>query len=195
MISLEQEIKQYFTKNNISFDDHSSSLKLLDFGFGDRESKRYFSFDAKEKCEPYQIKNWRQAKIPEKHLFILDDLAARKILIFAPNSGLVVRDNIHKSYHLFTIVDLFLMPKLRVNRQINRQVQTLKGKWLIDLRHGLHCQSLPDVFQAIESYLDDRENIFTNTLKCYGEYYGEPINRDGTTRIPKYWDKDYDRTR
>ena len=128
MISLEQEIKQYFTEHNIAFDDYSSSLKLPDFGYGDRNSKRYFFFDAKEKCEPYRIKNWPQAKMPEKNLFILDDLAARKILAFAPNSGLVVRDDKHNSYHLFTVVDLFLMPKIRANRKINRQIETLKGK-------------------------------------------------------------------
>ena len=195
MISLEQEIRQYFNERKIAFDDHSNSLKLLDFGYGNRDSKRYFCFDAKEKCEPYQIKNWRQAKIPEKHLFILDDLAARKILAFAPNSGLVIRDNIHNSYYLYTIVDLFLMPKIRVNRKISRQIQTFKGKWLIDLRHGIRRNSLLDIFQSIEHYLDERENIFISTLECFGNYHGEAIRSDGITRIPKYWDKDYDRTR
>ncbi len=195
MISLEQEIKQYFNENEIVFDDYSNSLKFLDFGYGDRKSKRYFFFDAKEKCEPYQIKNWPQANIPEKHLFILDDLAARKILAFAPNSGIVVRNNMHGLYYLFTIIDFFLMPKIRVNRKINRQIQTLKGKWLIDLRNGAHCGDLVTVFQHIEHYLDERENIYTNTLECYGQYRGEKIGQGGITRVPKYWPKDYDRTR
>lgn len=195
MISLEQEIKHYFNEQNIPFDDNSNSLKLPDFGYGDRKSKRYFYFDAKEKCEPYKITNWPQAKIPEKYLFILDDLAARKILAFAPNSGLVVREDNYNSYHLFTVVDLFLMPKIRANRKINRQIETFKGKWLIDLRNGVYCAELSTVFQKIDHYLDERENIYMNILECYGEYHGEKIDRGGITRVPKYWPKDYDRTR
>ena len=66
-------------------------LSQLDFGFGDRAAERYFAFDVKEKRQPYRLDNWKTI-IPEPHFFILDDLACRKILLYSPNAGLLVRD-------------------------------------------------------------------------------------------------------
>ncbi len=90
MQSFEQEIKAYFVQNQIQYEDNSKSLTKFDFSFGDREKKTYFSFDVKEKRQHYNIKNWQEFEIPEPYLFIIDDLAAQKILAFAPNSGLWV---------------------------------------------------------------------------------------------------------
>lgn len=198
MPSLEQEIKDYFTERDIPFHDHSfddQRFLWLDFGFGDLKKKRYFRFDAKEKRRRYNTKNWPDVGIPEQHLFIVDDLAARKILAIAPNSGMVVRDNTRQSYYLFTVVDLFLMPKVRVNRPIHNQKQGLKGKWLVDLRNGQRFNALPPVFDAIEVYLDERQAIFGKQLDCFGDYVGENIRRGGITRRPEHWVTDVNETR
>lgn len=198
MPSLEQEIKTYFTANGIPFHDHSfdeQRFQRLDFGFGDRSEKRYFSFDAKEKRRRYNLSNWPDVGIPEQALFIIDDLAARKILMFAPNSGLIIRDNTTRRYYLFTVVDLYLMPKVRVNRPIQQRQQALKGKWLIDLRNGRRFSTLAEVFEAIDAYLDQREAIFGKELACFGEYVGEDIAQGGITRRPEHWQTDVKATR
>ncbi|HEX9974184.1 MAG TPA: hypothetical protein VGD14_19095 [bacterium] len=195
MPSLESEFKLYFKQHQIPYEDHSSSLKKLDFSFGDPKAKTYFCFDVKEKRQHYTKQNWQQVDIPEQYLFILDDLSARKILAYAPNSGLVIRDNVHQKYYFFTVVDLYLMPKKRVNRVIKKQVETQKGKWLIDLRNGRTCTNLLEIFEAIESYLKDRENIFLHTLDCYGKYFGEEIGQGGIPRKPAHWEVDVKETR
>lgn len=195
MPSLEREFKFYFKQHQIPYEDHTTSLKKLDFNFGDPKAKTFFCFDVKEKRQRYTKQHWQQLEIPEPHLFILDDLAARKILVFAPNSGLVIRDNVQQKYYFYSVVDLFLMPKIRVNRVIKKQVEARKGKWLIDLRNGRAGDNLSRIFEAIDSYLKDRENIFLHTLECYGNYYGEEIGQGGITRQPGHWDIDVKGTR
>ncbi len=193
-VSLEEEIRRYFEGQGMEFDDRSHSFVQLDFGFGDLFQNRYFVFDAKEKRQPYNPRNWPTA-IPEPHLFILDDLAARKILLHAPNAGLVVRDTPNQRYVFFSVVDLFLMPKQRVNRPIHRREGASKGKWLVDLRNGQASPHLPGVFTAIQAYLDQREAIFHRILTCYGEYQGEAIGSGGTVRRPDHWEQDVGATR
>jgi len=194
--SFEQELKQYFREHRIAFDDNSASFKKLDFAFGDREAKRRFYFDAKEKRQRYARQNWSAADhIPGDHLFIMDDLAARKILAYAPNSGLVIRDNICRKYFFFSVVDLYLMPRKRVNREIRKNVNGFKGKWLIDLRNGQCCDTVAEIFAAIETYLNRREDIFLNILECYGKYSGEEIPAAGITRRPEHWSVDVRETR
>jgi len=195
MLSLEQEIRHYFQQAQINFDDNSGSYHLLDFAFGDRTKKQYFAFDVKEKCDPYQLRNWPKVEIPEKYLFILDDLAARKILAFAPNSGLVIRDNFYKIYYFFSVVTLYLMPKTRVNRKIEKNVLAYKGKWLIDLRNGQQYDKIDALFIGINTFLAERENIFLKKLECYGCFYGEHIVDGGIVREPKHWRIDVQKTR
>lgn len=194
MLSLEQEIRTLFHLHRVAYDDHSDSFVHLDFGFGDRTAKRYFAFDAKEKRQSYAMQNW-QTPIPEAHLFILDDLACRKILLFAPNAGLLVRDTPQQRYLFFSVVDLFLMPKSRVNRPIRRNQAVQKGKWLIDLRNGYILPRLDDLFTAIDGYLDQRKAIFHKIHECYGDYVGEEIGTGGVERRPEHWDIDFGATR
>ena len=198
MISLEQEILDFFRQQGIAFHQHvqgDQRFVRLDFGFGDLAAHRYFSFDAKEKRQRYALSNWPKTDIPEEHLFILDDLAARKVLAFAPNSGLVVRDNGRGHYFLFTVVDLYLMPKQRLNRTIEKDVRSLKGKWLVDLRNGQVGASMADIFASINTYLDTRPAIFQDNHACYGSYVGETVGTGGITRRPEHWDKDVSETR
>ncbi len=198
MLSLEQEIRQYLRRQSRPFYDFSRGeerFKRLDFALGDAECGRQFHFDAKEKRRHYNLHNWPPTSIPEAELFILDDLAARKILLFAPYAGLLVRDHLHSRYVLFTVVDLFLMPKQRLNRPIQHHRRALKGKWLIDLRNGLNGSTLAEMFAAIERYLDLQEEVFFKELACFGQYEGETIARGGIVRRPWHWQHDVQQTR
>ena len=202
--SLEQEIKDFFAQHRVDYDDRSRSFTRLDFGYGDEFTNRYFAFDAKEKRQRYNPRNW-PTDIPEAHLFIIDDLAARKILIHAPNAGLLVRDTSQETpaYYFYSVVDLFLMPKQRVNRTIRSQrkstgaeeAEELKGKWLIDLRNAHASPDLRGAFVHIKHYLDQREAIFHEILACHGDFVGEEIGSGGITRQGKHWQVDVSETR
>lgn len=179
----------------MQYRDNSSSFKRLDFSIQVNE-KIIFYFDAKEKRQHYNLRNWNiPSKEAEEHTFIIDDLAARKILAYAPYSGMIVRDNLRGGYYFFSVLDLFLMPKKRVNRPIKKEKQALKGKWIIDLRNGSRCESMEDCWQCILKYIEKREDLFLNILECYGNYTGEQIDQSGELRRPEHWDTDVKETR
>lgn len=185
MVSLEQEIKDHFKPYLII--DNTSSYKDLDF------QHNGMALDAKEKRQKYNTNNWN-TDIPEEHLFIIDDLAARKVLLKAPKSGLIVRDNVTGKYYLFSVLDLFSMPKQRANRRIEKSSPALKGKWLIDLRNGFKADSLSTIFEAIDLYIHTMDASYSK-LECHGDYHDEDIGVGGTTRTAGYWKTDYESTR
>lgn len=195
MKSFEQEIKEFLQLRQLHYRDNSSSFKRLDFSV-QLDDKIIFYFDAKEKRQHYNLQNWDiPSKETEEHTFIMDDLAARKILAYAPYSGMIVRDNLRGGYFFFSVLDLFLMPKKRVNRPIHKEKHALKGKWIIDLRNGSRCESLNDCWQCILLYISKREDLFLNILECLGHYSGEQIGQSGEVRRPEYWNTDVSNTR
>lgn len=194
MQSFEQEIKAFFQQNKLEFKDNSSSFKRLDFSV-QLDEKWTFHFDAKEKRQTYNLRNWDLTAASEPHTFIIDDLAARKILAYAPYTGMVVRDNLLGGYYFFSILDLFLMPKNRVNRPIHKEKKAVKGKWIIDLRNGRKCNDMGQVVQAFRQFIDRREDVFINHLPCFGNYQGEQIGQLGEVRKPEHWNIDVSETR
>ncbi len=194
MQSFEQEIKAFLKKNNLEYKDNSSSFKRLDFSVK-LDEQWQFHFDAKEKRQHYNISNWQLHKDQEQHTFIMDDLAARKILAYAPYSGMVIRDNLLGGYYFYSVLDLFLMPKTRVNRPIHKEQEGLKGKWIIDFRNGHKCNSMDEVLALFRRFIEKREDIFINILECFGHYQGENIGQRGEVRKPEYWNIDVKETR
>ncbi|MCC6298291.1 MAG: hypothetical protein IT314_03260 [Anaerolineales bacterium] len=192
--SFEQEIKQYFAKEGIKFEDASASYKRLDFTIFDKHNQPSFHLDVKEKRQKYNLKNWA-AFAPEPDLFVLDDLTVRKCLAHAPNSGVLIRDNLREKYFFLSILDLALMPRLRVNRPINRNHLEVKGKWLINLCNAKSAASLERAVYLIRYYLRDMDEYLFDTLACYGAYVDETIETGGNVRKAKYWDKDVKATR
>ncbi len=194
MQSFEQEIKAFLQSKKLEYKDNSSSFKRLDFSVRLDETWT-FHFDAKEKRQQYNLFNWKLTAEQEPHTFIIDDLAARKILAFGPYSGMVVRDNLLGGYFFFSVLDLFLMPKTRVNRPIEKNAKAMKGKWVIDLRSGKKCASMDEVLQIFHHYIAKREDLFLNILDCFGNYQGEDIGERGEVRRPEYWETDVKATR
>ena len=175
MRSLKEEITSYFTLHDIPFKDNLSSNKRLDFSIK-LKNKWTFHFDALEKKEAYDIKHWKLTKEEETFKFIFDDLAARKILAYAPYAGLIVHNIPANNYCFFTVLDLYLMPKIRVNQPVFDHKKLLKGKWIIDFRNGLKCQSFDEAVKLLEKYIDKREDLFANSMACYRNYVGEVID-------------------
>lgn len=194
MQSFEQEIKSFLLSRQLEYKDNSSSFKRLDFSV-QLDTNWTFHFDAKEKRQQYNLRSWQLTAEQEPHAFIMDDLAARKILAYGPYSGMVIRDNLLGGYYFFSVLDMFLMPKLRVNRPIEKNAKALKGKWLIDLRNGQKCDSMSGVLDLFKLYIAKREDFFLNILECYGDYQGENIGERGEVRKPAYWDIDVKETR
>lgn len=104
----------------------------------------------------------------------------------APKSGILIRDNIRERYFFFSVVDLALVPRKRVNRPINRNQPDIKGKWLINLRNGKETQSLDTAISHIRHYLLDLGTVLFETLECYGNYVDENIEVGGIVRNPSH---------
>lgn len=96
--SFEMELNNDFSSKKIMFADHCISMDRLDFDLFGKNKKLSFSFDAKEKRQNYNLSNWPKFDVPQEHVFIIDDLAARKILKESPDSGLIIRDNLNFRY-------------------------------------------------------------------------------------------------
>ncbi len=133
--------------------------------------------------------------VPEVDLFILDDLTVRKCIGHAPRCGVLVRDSARSRYCFFSVVDLALMPRERVNRTIDNRKRTLKGKWLINLNDGLLSDSLEGAFEHIRAYLRNLDEILFERLECHGQYAGETVALAGITREPHHWTSDVRDTR
>jgi hypothetical protein len=185
---LEQEIKTFLTSQRISFEDGTRSNTALDFYL----PRHKIFFDAKEKAQPFSMKNWTEAPTTQEHLFIIDDLAARKLLRHAPLSFCLIKDSSLSPtmYYSYSIVDLFCMPKRRVKRPIENIVKAFKGKWLLDLRDAAAFADLPDAVQYMLTYENKFPLIFSEHIDCWGKYPSENIKSSGSTRRPEHWKKD-----
>lgn len=196
MYSFEQELKDFFSLNNIDYSDNSSSYKLLDFTLNNFAcptiKRRTLFLEVKEKRQTYNTQSWSEiSKDEEPFSFILDDLSSRKILAYAPCSGLLIRDNIDNNYYWFSVLDLYLMPKKRVNRPIKKNNhQQYKGKWIIDLRNAAKSSTLDDIFLEIKKHIDNQDFNYLKKLECYGTFHGENILEQGIVRKANHWDID-----
>jgi hypothetical protein len=190
--SFQQEIRDLLANRHIRFEDHSESYREFDFVIA--FSGAIFHLDVKEKIQKYQTANWPKI-LPESEMFILDDLSVRKCLAYAPNSGILICDNLNGQYYFFSVVDLALMPRTRVNRPIHKNQQGQKGKWVISLNNGKRFNSSEDAIVYLNRFIGEMDTILFNALECYGSYANEKVNEAGTPRKPAHWDVDVNLTK
>jgi len=195
--SLEQEVKRFLNEKKVSFEDNSASYTHLDFVILFK-GEPYFYLEVKEKRRRYNAKNWPPFA-EEVDLFIIDDLTVRKCLAHAPRSGVLVRDsgrdNGQDAYFFFSVIDLALMPRLRVNREIRRKASGVKGKWLINLRNGVRAGNIEGAFAALRAYVEKLDDDLFTATECHGDYVGEEVAVGGTVRKSFYWNRDVQSTR
>jgi len=195
-ISFEQEVKQHLDKTKSDYTNNCNSHKLLDFTLQKFMNEKAFCLDVKEKRQKINTSNWPSvAADAEQHKFIVDDLAVRKTLAYSPYSGILVRDNLYSKYYWFSVIDLSLMPKIRINRPIEKNSLQYKGKWIIDFRNAKGSNSLENIMETIKDYANTVIDICTDLLPCYGEYVNENIGIEGEIRKPGHWDIDVKQTR
>ena len=106
-----------------------------------------------------------------------------------------MRDSARSRYFFFSVIDLAMMPRERVNRAIDNRKKTLKGKWLININDGLLADNLEDAFEHIRTYLRTLDEILFERLECHGQYAGESVVLAGVTRQPRHWKSDVRDTR
>lgn len=184
----EHDVKTYLMDRGEQFADGTSSHTSLDFHL----TRRNIHLDVKEKCQKFSMSNWREASMPQENLFIIDDLAVRKLLLHAPNSFIIIRDSSldPAMHYVYSIVDFLCMPKKRCRRTISKTITTVKGKWLIDLRDAAAFDTLDEAMHYILHYAEKHRAIFETHLDCWGNYRSEKIGRGGTTRVAKHWKED-----
>jgi hypothetical protein len=184
----EIDIKEHLVARGEPFTDATASPSCLDFHL----TRRNIYLDAKEKIQKFSMRNWSEAQMPQEHLFIVDDLAVRKLLLHAPNSFSIIRDSsiTPPMHYVYSIVDFLCMPKKRCRRTISKTVTTSKGKWLIDLRDAAAFETLEDALNYVVQYAGKHKAIFETHIDCWGSYRSERIGRGGATRRARHWTED-----
>lgn len=156
--------------------DSTDSFDEVDFELGCR-GRRLF-LEVKEKKQKYR-EAWVEAAgtpLAESDLFILDELAARKIVLRAPRAYLITHDLPNERFSVFGALELITIPKARVNRSIDGGVATFKGKWLIDLRHGQSFDNLEESLAFLKRRSAGEEDYW-GALACHGRYENERLDR------------------
>ena len=184
----EQDIKMLLAARHEDFVDQTASHTAIDFHL----PRRAICIDVKEKRQKFSTRNWAGALPPQEHLFIVDDLAVRKLLLHAPDSFCLIRDSSARSvmHYVYSIVDFLCIPKQRSRRPIERSVRALKGKWLVDLRDAAAFEKLGEALDYILRYPRKRKEIFERHIDCWGKYHTEVILTAGATRTAHYWKED-----
>ncbi|MCP4957704.1 MAG: hypothetical protein GY925_00390 [Actinomycetia bacterium] len=114
--------------------------------------------ELKAKWQPYRGWGHHRPDVDQADLFILDELALRRIVTDGTNSHLLIYDHPMRRWVIFGVADLILAPKARIARQLQGRRPTTKGKVLIDLRDGLQAgQDLPTVITRLGAAINDTD--------------------------------------
>lgn len=190
-MSLESTVRNFLSKNNIQYVDYSDSGDKPDFLI--KLGNVDFYLEVKEKRQHTKMANWPNIGVRESDVFILDELTARRLLLYSPNAGVLVYSHPTKTLTFFDVLTLWLSPKRRVNRVIN-QYGTMKGKWMMNMQNGQPCGSLTEAIRHIQNYTK-HQHCWLDETACIGEYAGEIIPTGGEIRTRQQRAYDYSVTR
>lgn len=133
----------------------TSSTERLDFqllGPGER----LVELELKSKRQPYQGWSCHRPNVPEEDLFILDELALRRIVEAGRYAFLLVNDMPKRRWCLWSAADLVLTSKARVARKLVTDQVRDKGKLLLDLTEQTTISSrLEHAVRAVAEMVSD----------------------------------------
>ena len=185
MRSLQQEVREYLTRRRIEYLDNTTSFKALDFTL-QREGRGPLRIGGQGETAVLSRRPLADIDSGTRPLHSgRSDRAQMPGLCAA--SGVLVRDNCRSRYGFFSVIDLALMPRERVNREIDRGTKALKGKWMIDLNNSALANSLDGVFDHIRRYLVEMDSALSESLPCLAHTWGRPSKPRGKTRRPRHW--------
>jgi len=192
MISFEREIRNYLKQHNIDYEDFCDSFSEPDFKVIGNTTDVWM--EVKEKRQKYSADKWPLMDIPETSAFILDELTARKLFNFGSTAVLFVRDNTTGLYYFSDPLALFLMPRVRAERNHNG---FMKGKWVLDLRNFYGSERLHDLFVFTRDWLQDYPGLVGRNAAIYrNDFVGENrITEAGTPRTEQQKEHDVEATR
>lgn len=177
--AFEDEVKAGLAALGWEFEDETAAHDRPDITFLRRVRGNTVraALELKEKRQPYRLRWAELAGVPEPELLVLDEVSARKLLARAPRAFLLFRDATRSDQPLvlYTVIDLFCMPKVRVRREIALHEQRGKAKWLLDRRHGRACADLNAAFAAMATYLDRDMLAQLRALEAHGDFVGERV--------------------
>lgn len=175
----EEEVKAVLNRMRWRFQDFTSSHDLPDLVLAHTAGNQRVNvaLELKEKRQRYRPRWGELARLPESDVFALDEVAARKLLPFAPYAFLLYHDATGRGrpYVLYSIIDLMCAPKVRVQRPINLHEERLKAKWLLNRRHGRPFNSLNDTLPELLAYVGDELTNDLHGLGVHGRYDGEIV--------------------
>jgi len=128
----------------------TASFDRLDFQLL-APGERLVELEVKAKHQPLSP-GWRQLRpdVDAPDLFVLDELALRKILDAGRYAFLVVRDIPAARWCLWSAGDLLVASRVRHTRTIDRTVSRAKGKLVFNLAEAGHTtRSLPEVLDTL----------------------------------------------
>jgi hypothetical protein len=115
----------------------TAALDRLDFAvLGPGE--RLCELELKAKHQPYRSWSDLRPGVAERDLFILDELALRKVIDAGRYAFLLVHDQPTNRWVVWTTMDLVLASKVRVNRRLTTGIDRVKAKVLLDLTDSPH---------------------------------------------------------
>lgn len=177
--AFEEQVRAQLDTLRWEYHDQTRALHRPDFAITllVRGTRLPVALEIKEKRQHYRGRWAELAGVPEPELLVLDEVSARALLAHAPRAFLLFwdRTNEEQPYVLFSVIDLYCLPKRRVQRPIHRNAPRLKGKWLLDRRHGRAFRHLRDVFAYIFTYVARGLDEDLRRLEAYGDFEGEEV--------------------
>lgn len=151
-----------------------------------------FSFDCKEKKSKNRALWSEKSGIALEDIFIFDETAMKALFKHYPYAFALIKDRTTNKFIVFNSLDLLCIPRIRVNREIDRNKKMKKGKWIINLKWGQEFESISESFIYIMKYLNDDLEHQLKQLECYEIPVTKVIETlDGDyTRTKGYWVKD-----
>lgn len=142
----------------------TSSFNRLDYqliGPGER----LIELELKAKHQPLS-EGWKRLRpdVDASDLFVLDELAVRKIVDAGRYAFLLIRDVPRDLWHLFSAGDLVVASRVRHTRRLEKgQVPAYKGKLVFNLSEaGHHSRELDVALEAIASTATELEARWTD---------------------------------
>ncbi|NOZ28821.1 MAG: hypothetical protein GXP39_12315 [Chloroflexi bacterium] len=177
--TFEMAVREQLDLLGWDYEDHTKALHRPDFLIHTRVRGEVVrvALEVKEKRQRYRPRWAELAGIDERHLLVQDEVSARLLLAYAPRAFLLFWDHTDpdQPYVLYSIIDLFCIPRRRVRRPIRRQEARFKAKWLLDRRHGRSFARLRDVFAHLKNALARDLDDDLRRIDIHGDFVGETI--------------------
>jgi hypothetical protein len=138
------------------------SLERLDFQVLGPDGQ-LCEIELKAKHQRYNGWGSLRPGIAERDLFILDELALRKLLDAGRYAFLLVRDDPGDRWIVWSLMDLVFASKTRVSRQLATAGKHTKGKLLLNMAESPHhCSSVDQALTNIAELIAEVDQRWTS---------------------------------